>query len=101
MIRTPDFVGRSDLESAASKLVAKNKGGGVNRVRLLDLSEGQCVQMLHVGPYEHEHEAIAVMERHAGESGLAFKGLHHEIYLSDPRRVAPEKLKTILRRPVR
>jgi hypothetical protein len=57
--------------------------------------------MLHLGPYEREHETIALMKQHAGEKGLQLHGLHHEIYLSDPRRVAAEKLKTILRRPVR
>jgi hypothetical protein len=101
MIRTPEFVKDSDLESAASKLTEKNKGEGVDRVRLRDLSEGSCVQMLHLGPYEREHETIALMKQHAGEKGLQLHGLHHEIYLSDPRRVAAEKLKTILRRPVR
>lgn len=101
MIRTPDFVEQADLDSAAGKLVEKKKGEGVDRVKLRTIGEGRCVQMLHIGPYEREHETIAVMQAFAEEQGLSFHGLHHEIYLSDPRRVAPEKLKTILRRPVR
>jgi hypothetical protein len=101
MIRTPDFVELAELESAAEKLIEKKKGKSVDRVALQRIGEGRCVQMLHVGPYEKEHETIAIMQAFAGELGLAFHGLHHEIYLSDPRRVAPEKLKTILRRSVK
>jgi len=56
--------------------------------------------VLHVGPYDQECETIARMEAFAKENGLAFRGLHHELYLSDPRRVPPERLRTILRHPV-
>jgi hypothetical protein len=56
--------------------------------------------MLHVGPYEREGDTVAVMGAFAGQHGLKFAGPHHEIYISDPRRMAPEKLKTILRLPV-
>ena len=77
------------------------KGEDVKRVRLESLTEGQCVQMLHVGPYEKECETIAVMKTFAEKKQLEFSGKHHEIYLSDPRRVPPERLKTILRHPVR
>jgi hypothetical protein len=100
MIRTPDFVGKADLKSAAAKLVEKNKGEGADRVKLEKLEEGRCVQMLHVGPYEREHETIAGMMDFAEENGLKVAGRHHEIYVSDPRRVPPERLKTILRYPV-
>ncbi len=55
----------------------------------------------HVGPYEEERRSIGVMKAFAEQQGLTFHGRHHEIYLSDPRRIAPEKLKTILRLPVR
>ena len=57
--------------------------------------------MLHVGPYEREADTVALMAAWAAEHDLAFHGRHHEIYLSDPRRVEPERLRTILRRPVR
>ena len=57
--------------------------------------------MLHVGPYERESETIALMKAYAERNGMTFHGRHHEIYLSDPRRVPPERLKTILRHPVR
>jgi len=78
----------------------RRKGKEVEKVRLESLAEGQCVQMLHVGPYDKEHETLASMKALAAVSGLSFRGPHHEIYLSDPRRVAPEKLRTILRMPV-
>lgn len=65
------------------------------------IREGRCVQMLHVGPYGDEPRTIAQMKALAEQQGLALKGPHHEIYLSDPRRVAPGRLKTILRYPVK
>lgn len=101
LIRTPDFVGKRDLESAASKLTEKGKGEGVNEVERVSLSEGKCVQLLHVGPYDKEPETVEKMMAFAELEGWAVNGRHHEIYLSDPRRVAPEKLRTILRMPVR
>jgi hypothetical protein len=79
----------------------RGKGEEVKRVRLETLAEGQCVQMLHVGPYDKEHETIAVMRTFAEKQEVQFSGKHHEIYLSDPRRVPSERLKTILRQPVR
>jgi hypothetical protein len=101
MIRTPAFVVRKDLAQAVSTLVERGKGQEVGRVRLESLAEGTCVQALHVGPYEKEPETIVSMQSFAASRGLAFHGRHHEIYLSDPRRVAPERLKTILRVPVK
>ncbi len=100
MIRTPDFVGQDDMDDAVGKLLDKGKTPAVKDVALETLAEGRCVQMLHVGPYEKEGETIAVMEQFVAEQGLRVSGPHHEIYLSDPRRVAPERLKTILRLPV-
>lgn len=101
MIRTPDFVGRDELEEAVSVLLEKGKEQEVREVALRTMTEGRCVQMLHVGPYENEGEPIALMKRFASENGLEPHGRHHEIYLSDPRRVPPERLKTILRMPVK
>lgn len=101
MIRTPDFVKEKELTEARAALAAKGKGEGADRVRLETLAEGQCVQMLHVGPYDKEGETVIQMMAFAEEQGLTFHGLHHDIYISDPRRVPPERLKTILRRPVK
>ncbi|MHC4618811.1 MAG: GyrI-like domain-containing protein [Planctomycetota bacterium] len=101
MIRTPEIVMEDELQKAVSVLMEKGKSPRVQEVHLECMSEGLCVQMLHVGPYDREGETIAVMKAFAEGQGLDFHGRHHEIYLSDPRRVAPERLKTILRRPVR
>lgn len=100
LIRTPDFIRAGDLAKAIAVLLERGKTKSVQEVALETITEGQCVQMLHVGPYEREHETIALMKEHAQKKGLKFHGRHHEIYLSDPRRVAPERLKTILRCPV-
>lgn len=70
-------------------------------VKLETIEEGLCAQMLHVGPYAEESKTIGMMKEFAEEKGLKFHGLHHEIYLSDPRRVPAQRLKTILRIPVR
>jgi hypothetical protein len=101
MIRTPGVVGKADLKNAAEKLRSKGKGDHVEDVTLESFAQGKCVQMLHVGPYEREGETVAMMSEFVEGEGYVLHGLHHEIYLSDPRRVSPEKLKTILRRPVR
>ncbi|MFQ5601033.1 MAG: GyrI-like domain-containing protein [Candidatus Krumholzibacteriia bacterium] len=101
MIRTPDFVGQDELKQAVSALLDKGKDPEVRDVKLEPLAAGQCVQMLHVGPYEKEGETIAKMTAFAEKEGLETHGRHHEVYLSDPRRVPPERLKTILRLPAR
>lgn len=100
MIRTPDFIKETDRRQAVAKLLERGKPGEVEEVKLEKLDEGQCVQMLHVGPYDRECESIALMKAFAAKQGLKLAGPHHEIYLSDPRRVPAERLKTILREPV-
>lgn len=101
LIRTPDCVTPADLDAAAKALLNKGKCEPIHKVKLKTLNEGKCVQILHVGPYEKVGKVIAKMQALADENGLSFTDKHHEIYLSDPRRVAPEKLKTIVRRPVK
>jgi len=101
LIRTPSFIGPDDLDSARRALLTKGKGPEVTRVELEALEEGPCVQMLHVGPYAEEARTIEAMSSFARDRGLFLHGRHHEIYLSDPRRVPPERLRTILRHPVR
>lgn len=100
IIRVPEFVDAALLASARAKLAAKQVPHS-DELALKTLREGRCVQMLHVGPYDREPETIEQMRTCAVEAGCEFAGNHHEIYLSDPRRVAPEKLRTILRIPVR
>lgn len=95
MIMVPDWIG-DDLVAAA-----REQAGTTADVRLATLSEGRCVQTLHVGPYDGEAEVLARMHHEVIPGhGLRMTGRHHEIYLSDARRVAPERLRTILRQPV-
>ena len=101
LIRVPDFIGKRERNRAVEQLLAKGKGSEVQEVELRTLAEGRCVQLLHVGPYEKEDESLAQMARFAEAQRLVLAGPHHEIYLSDPRRVPPERLRTILRMPVR
>ncbi len=101
LIRTPEFITSADLTKAADALDKRGKGRLAREVKLERIDEGCCVQMLHTGPYECEKETIERMVAFAASKGLAPHGLHHEIYLSDPRRVPPERLKTILRLPVK
>ena len=101
LIRTPDFISKESLDAAIAKLLGKRKEGPVESVRLLPLKEGWCVQALHVGPYCDEAVTLEKMRECASQAGMDFHGTLHEIYLSDPRRVVPEKLRTILRQPVR
>jgi hypothetical protein len=101
LIRTPDFVQDNELDEATKKLLEKGKEPEVKQVKFESFTEGLCVQMLHVGPYEQEHETISKMAAFAEQKSLEFCGQHHEIYLSDLRRVPPERLKTILRHPVK
>ncbi len=101
IIRTPNFVAKRDVTLAVASLLEKDKGPLVREVVLETIREGLCVQMLHVGPYHTEGETVAKMKEFIEEQGLKLHGLHHEIYLSDPRRVPEERLRTILRYPVR
>jgi len=101
MIRTPEFIGAKELQVAVAKLREKGKPAEVSSVALEHLKEGLCVQVLHVGPYDAEPATIVKMKELTRAEGLSFHGLHHEIYFSDPRRVAPAKLRTVLRHPIR
>ena len=101
MIRVPEFVTEKDRAEAVDQLREKGKPAQVSEVSLETIEEGRSVQVLHVGPYDRETETIAGMMEFARQRGLAFHGVHHEIYLSDPRRVLAARLRTILRHPVR
>ncbi|WP_221030819.1 GyrI-like domain-containing protein [Actomonas aquatica] len=100
LMRVPDAIGEDDLATTIDALIDKKKPESVRDVQLVALHEGRCVQMLHVGPYDREPETFALMAEFAAAEGLSTAGGHHEIYLSDPRRVEPDRLKTILRLPV-
>jgi hypothetical protein len=101
LIMQPDFVTPRIFEDARAQLLRKKPGPGPERLRLEKLHEGQCIQTMHIGPYATEPETIARMDAFASEHGYQLHGRHHEIYLSDPLRTAPERMKTILRHPIR
>lgn len=98
MILQPDFITEDMVEAARETATKKKDLPALSGVRLETFHEGLC-QLLHIGAYADEAPNIARMHRHIQESGDQLRGKHHEIYLSDPNRVAPEKMKTILRQP--
>ena len=100
LMRVPEFIKGSDVKAAVKQLQAKGKGEEAGKVKLETIKEGKCVQMLHVGPYANEAGTIRRMREFAAQQGLICRGKHHEIYLSDPRRVPPARLRTILRLPL-
>lgn len=100
MIMQPDFITAEMFEAARAALLKKKPGPGPARPRLEIFHEGPSIQMMHIGPYATEPDTVARMDAFAAEHGYEHRGWHHEIYLSDPLRTAPEKMKTILRHPV-
>ncbi len=98
MIRQPDWLTDGELDAALDTAAKKTDTAGV---RFATLDEGLSVQVLHVGPYDAEGPVIARLHEHLRASGMAEAGHHHEVYLSDPRRVDPARLRTVLRQPTR
>jgi hypothetical protein len=89
------------VADAARETAARKKGlPAIERVRLERFEEGRAAQILHRGPYRTEGPTVAALHRFIDDQGLALSGRHHEIYLGDPRRAAPERLRTIIRQPV-
>ena len=103
-IRLPDFVTQDDFDWAVAEATAKKKLD-FSAVELLKVDEGLCVQCMHTGPYDSEPATVDAMHEYATEQGyvpdFSDTRLHHEIYLSDPRKCAPEKLKTVVRHPIK
>lgn len=104
VIRLPEFITKEDFDWAV-ETASKKKGIDCSIAKFLTIDEGLCVQMLHVGPYDSEPETIAVINEFLSQNGYATditpRRLHHEIYLSDPRKCAPEKIKTVIRLPIK
>lgn len=104
VLRVPDFVTEEEFHWAL-ETAQKKKKQNLTSVAFLTLTEGLCVQCMHIGPYDTEASTLASIEAFAGEQGFVpdftSDRLHHEIYLGDPRRTAPQRLRTILRIPVR
>jgi len=100
LIRVPEFITQTQVDTAIKTVIEKGKSVLASDVKLEEIAEGRCVQMLHVGPYAQEKVTVEKMNALAEGSGVHLRGPHHEIYLSDPNRVPAERLRTILRYPV-
>lgn len=104
LIRLPDFVKKADFEWAVSE-ATKKKQTDFSKVEFLTYNEGLCVQCMHIGSYDSEPATVQLMHEFMEREGyvldISDKRFHHEIYLSDARRTAPEKLKTVIRHPIK
>ena len=104
VIRLPDFVTKADFDWAVQEAAAKKKLD-FSPVEFFTVDEGLCVQCMHIGPYDDEPASVARMDAFLAQNScvndFSAARMHHEIYLSDPRKTPPEKRKTVLRHPVR
>lgn len=104
MIRLPDFITKESFQWAV-ETATKKKGMDCSPAEFMTIDEGLCVQIMHHGPYDDEPATVALMDEFLAENGYVNDfnetRLHHEIYMSDARKVAPEKLKTVIRHPIR
>ena len=104
VIRLPEFVTKTEFDWAVAE-AARKKKLDCSAAEFLTIDEGQCVQIMHVGPFDDEPASVALMDEYLRANGyendFSDTRLHHEIYLSDARKVAPEKWKTVIRHPVR
>lgn len=104
VIRLPDFITRKDFDWAVETATRKKKLD-CSSAEFITIEEGLCVQIMHIGPFDNEPATIALMDAYLEENGyvndFSETRLHHEIYMSDVRRVAPEKWKTVIRHPIR
>ena len=99
MIIQPDFVTKADFIKAKEAAKKKKDNPYIDNVRFESFSEGKAAQIMHIGPYSAEGPNIQRLHQKIAEIGGKLSGKHHEIYLSDPRRVAPQKMKTVIRQP--
>lgn len=99
MIMQPDFVTAADVENARQQALEKGNEPAA-RVRLEPYDEGLAAQVMHVGPYSEEAPTIQLLHDFIAAEGYERRGIHHEIYLGDPRRAKPENLRTIIRQPI-
>lgn len=104
VIRLPDFVTKADFDWAIEEATRKKKMD-FSKVEFLEIEEGLCVQCMHSGSYDDEPATVAAMDKFIADNGyendISETRRHHEIYLSDARKVAPDKLKTVIRHPIR
>ena len=99
MIMQPDIVTRKDFENAVAVAKKKKDNPLIDKVRFENFTEGKAAQIMHIGPYSAEGPNIQKLHHKIAEIGGKLAGKHHEIYLSDPRRAAPDKMKTVVRQP--
>lgn len=100
MIRQPDFVTEKHVAQAVDTVIKKKQSLPVEMVTFEEFYEGLSAQIMHIGPYTAEAPTIEKLHTYLSINGYSLRGKHHEIYLGDPRRTAPEKLKTVIRQPV-
>lgn len=100
MILQPAFVTRETVESAMAEVTRKKNPAAISKLRFEAFSEGHCVQILHIGPFSEEEPAIEKLHRFIIDANSQRIGKHHEIYLSDMRKAAPAKWKTLIRQPM-
>lgn len=100
MIRQPDFITEEMVKEKLAELKTKKDLPALEKVRFEQMNEGTVVQMMHLGPYAEEPATLQVLHGYIRDNGYDFRGKHHEIYLSDPRRANPAKMKTVLRQPI-
>jgi hypothetical protein len=100
MMMQPEHISQEMLAEALEQLHKKKPSPGLERLRLERFREGLCVQTMHIGPYSEEPATVARLRAFAQDNGYTFANQHHEIYLSDPRRSAPAKMKTVVRHGV-
>ncbi len=99
MIMQPEFIPRPDILKVIAQVKDKSDFADFPRVRVEKFKEGKCAQVLHLGPYSQEGPTVQRLHDFIAAAGCKLRGKHHEIYFGDPRRSAPEKLRTILRQP--
>ncbi|MFY0689830.1 MAG: GyrI-like domain-containing protein [Cyclobacteriaceae bacterium] len=97
LVRMPDFVESDHFFRAVAQAKEKNKSSQLDQVKFELINEGKCAQILHIGSYEAEEETINTLHNFIWENGMQITGYHKEVYLSDPRRAAEDKLRTIIR----
>lgn len=104
VIRLPDFITKTDFEWAVEN-ASKKKKLDCSKADFITIDEGLCVQIMHIGPFDNEPETVAIMDAFLEENGyendINENRLHHEIYMSDARKVVPEKWKTVIRHPIK
>ncbi len=101
LIRMPAFVTEKDVETASKKVADQKQLELAKSIGFFEMTEGKCIQMMHIGPFSTEPDSLKRLMDFSEQNSFERNGLHHEIYLSDFRRVEPSKLKTILREPVK